>query len=380
MGKRIVVIERERTAIKPLTAIDLLHGLVSIPSLSGDEHRAVTWLCQAMETLGYDAAIDGAGNAIGTIGGGEREVLLLGHIDTVAGEIPVRIEDGVLHARGAVDAKGSLAAFVVAGAKVTLPSDVRLTVVGAVGEETFGSPGATWLSQRRQAPDAVIIGEPSGWDGLVLGYKGSLGLTATATCDVSHSAGPSPTAPELAFRFWFALQSWLAAYNEDAPPGFDTLDATLRSVHSQTDGLIDRATLEITFRLPPGTRSAWVREQVNTFARTPDLDLAWRHNAEGFRTDKRSPLVAPFLAAIRASGGTPRLKVKTGTSDMNVVGPAWNCPIVAYGPGQARFDHTPDEQIELVEYERGIGVLTAALQQISQRTDGRETRNEVRAT
>ncbi|MDQ4045692.1 MAG: M20/M25/M40 family metallo-hydrolase, partial [Chloroflexota bacterium] len=168
----------------------------------------------------------------------------------------------------------------------------------------------------------------------------------------------------------------LTEHNEDAAPGFNTLDATLRSMHSGGDGLIDRATLEITFRLPPGTVSEWVREQISTLADAPGLDLAWRLNAEGFRTDKRSPLVAPFLAAIRASGGTPRLKVKTGTSDMNVVGPVWGCPIVSYGPGDAHFDHTPNEQIDLAEYERGIDVLVAAIERIARQG----TRDEGRGT
>ena len=83
-----------------------------------------------MRALGYDAHVDGAGNAVGTRGTGEREIVLLGHIDTVPGEVPVRIEDGVLFGRGAVDAKGPLAAFVVAGALAAfqelLPDRVRV--------------------------------------------------------------------------------------------------------------------------------------------------------------------------------------------------------------------------------------------------------------
>ena len=35
---------------------------------------------------------------------------------------------------------------------------------------------------------------------------------------------------------------------------------------------------------------------------------------------------------------------------MNVVGPVWQCPILAYGPGDSSLDHTPHEQIELPEY------------------------------
>ena len=53
--------------------------------------------------------------------------------------------------------------------------------------------------------------------------------------------------------------------------------------------------------------------------------------------------------------------MKSGTSDMNVVGPAWGCPIVAYGPGDSALDHTPGEHILISEYVAAIGVLEAAL-------------------
>ncbi len=352
------------TSLATSTVVDIAAGLVEIPSLSRQESVAVTWLVEQMAMLGYDAHVDGAGNAVGSIGTGDREIMLLGHIDTVPGDVPVRIIDGVLHGRGAVDAKGPLATFVAAGARVLLPEGVRVTVIGAVGEESFGSPGATWLRDTRSAPDALIIGEPSGWDGVVLGYKGSVSLTATASCPSSHSAGPDPTAPELAFAFWQRLQQRLREHNGDTPDGFSTLNATLRSFNANSDGMIGVATLEITFRLPPGTTIAWVQEQVGLLAE--GVDLYWEPNAEAYRTDKRSPLVAPFLAAIRAAGGTPKLKVKTGTSDMNVVGPVWSCPAVAYGPGDARYDHTPDEQIPLDDLEHGVTVLTAAIERIAQ--------------
>ena len=63
----------------------------------------------------------------------------------------------------------------------------------------------------------------------------------------------------------------------------------------------------------------------------------------------------------------PGFVVKTGTSDMNVVAPVWQCPIVAYGPGDSALDHTPHEHLELDEYwtavlvlERWLRLLTAA--------------------
>ncbi|HKG25457.1 MAG TPA: M20/M25/M40 family metallo-hydrolase, partial [Thermomicrobiales bacterium] len=151
--------------------VELLHGLVAIPSLSGGETKAVAYLCQEMRARGFDAAPDEAGSAVGVIGNGRRRIVLLGHIDTVPGEIPVRIEDGVLHGRGAVDAKGPLATFVAAAAAAADRANATITVVGAVGEESIGSPGANAVA-RWPAPDYCIIGEPSGWDAVCLGYRG----------------------------------------------------------------------------------------------------------------------------------------------------------------------------------------------------------------
>ena len=70
-----------------------------------------------------------------------------------------------------------------------------------------------------------------------------------------------------------------------------------------------------------------------------------------------SVLSRAFRRAIRAQGQQPRFVTKTGTSDMNLVAPVWNCPIVAYGPGDSALDHTPDEHIDLDKYLRAIDVL-----------------------
>jgi LysW-gamma-L-lysine carboxypeptidase len=46
---------------------------------------------------------------------------------------------------------------------------------------------------------------------------------------------------------------------------------------------------------------------------------------------------------------------------MNVVGPAWACPVVAYGPGDSRLDHSPNEHLPLDDYHRAIVVLAEVL-------------------
>ena len=79
------------------------------------------------------------------------------------------------------------------------------------------------------------------------------------------------------------------------------------------------------------------------------------------RTDRSSSLARACVRAIRAAGGAPRFKLKTGTSDLNILVPAWGCPAVAYGPGDSRLDHTPDEHISITELERAVDVLDTAL-------------------
>jgi LysW-gamma-L-lysine carboxypeptidase len=46
---------------------------------------------------------------------------------------------------------------------------------------------------------------------------------------------------------------------------------------------------------------------------------------------------------------------------MNIVGPVWGCPILAYGPGDSALDHTPNECLDLAEYQRAIDVLSRVL-------------------
>src|SRR5207245_10135239 len=128
-------------------------------------------------------------NAVGETGEGPGHVARLGHSDTVPGEIPVSIEGDELVGRGAVDAKGPLAAF-IAAATQPIPG-VRVTVVGAVEEESPSSKGARHRATLA-APDWCVIGEPSGWDAVTVGDKGRLRLDVAIPRDGAHDAPPWP--------------------------------------------------------------------------------------------------------------------------------------------------------------------------------------------
>ncbi|HEY0739086.1 MAG TPA: [LysW]-lysine hydrolase [Herpetosiphonaceae bacterium] len=343
-------------------AIALLHELVAIPSVSGDERAAVEYLVGQMAALGFTASIDGAGNAVGSIGQGRPETMLLGHIDTVPGAIPVRQESGRLYGRGAVDAKGSLAAFVIAAARLHAQNRLngRIVVIGCVEEEVASSRGAHCVVDRYR-PDQCIVGEPSGWNRVTLGYKGSLRLTCRAAGPCTHSAHDHLTTPERISALWQQIAGYAAAFNAERERAFDQLLPTLLSINSGGDGLSEWAVAEISIRLPLDLLPDPLAAVVQGF--DPQVQVSIQGAVPAFQAERSSPLARALTRAIRQQSMQPSLVLKTGTADMNIVGPAWRCPIVAYGPGDAALDHTPDEHIVLDEYLLAIRVLEAALGQ-----------------
>ncbi len=386
-------------------AIKLLTQLISIPSPSKHEAEASAYLANWMNEHGLTAYVDEAGSAVGVKGDGPREILLLGHIDTFPGEVPVRREGDLLYGRGTVDAKGPLCTFAAATAQVNVPADWRVTVVGAVEEECATSKGARYVLMQRGGDDAekrrsddtrtrrheenisspprflarfasphpafCVIGEPSHWDRITLGYKGRLLLDVALRAPFSHSAGEDRLPAEQAVDFWRRVEQYCTGFNEErqATTPFNRLDPSLRHIASRDEGAFGVVEMSLGFRLPIGLELADLEQQLRQL--TQDLaegtiaTLQFSGGEPAYKSDKSNPLVRAFLQAIRAAGGEPRFVVKTGTADMNVVGPHWpNTPIVAYGPGDSSLDHTPNEHIDLNEYLRAITLLRDVLQRL----------------
>ena len=344
--------------------VTLLEQMLRIRSLSGQEEHVARFLVDEMAQLGLLAFVDGAGNAVGEVGTGPT-VVLLGHIDTVPGEIPVRIDNGRLYGRGAVDAKGPFATFIGAAARLIARHELRLrlVLVGAVEEEAASSKGAHYIVER-YAPSACIIGEPSGWDRLTLGYKGRLLIEGRWDQPMAHSAGSDIAVAERAVAFWNAVKAYSDTSNTGKQRLFDQLIPSLRAISSGSDGITDWAELTIGLRLPLDVDPDDLIQALSRHAEGGQLHF--RGGCRAYCGDKNNPLVRSFLKSVRAVGGTPGFLLKTGTSDMNVVGPTWGCPILAYGPGDSSLDHTPNEYVEIAEFERAIDVLEGALLQLQQ--------------
>ena len=343
-----------------------LIGLVKHYSPSGQELGAVEWLVGRMQTLGFDEAfVDGAGNAVGMMGDGPKQIVLLGHIDTVPGEISVR-RDGIppheiLYGRGSVDAKGPLACFVDVVAQVGALEGWQFVVIGAVDEER-DSLGARFVANKYK-PDFAIIGEPNNWDRIALGYKGSAWANVTLKREQSHSASGEQTAAEAAVDVWNIIKAFAEEYNLDKKRAFDMLLPTLRGVDSGQDSFEQWARLNIGCRLPVEIHpDAWYT-QLMEIVRNAEVEQIG-YPVPAWECEKNSLLVRAFLGGIRSQGGTPRFVYKTGTADLNVVAPVWGCPAVVYGPGDSTLDHTPNEHLSLEEYQKATEVLVETLQKL----------------
>lgn len=364
-------------------AIELVRGLVAIPSPSRNEAAASAWLADQMRAAGYERAfVDDAGNAVGELGdlNAARTIVLLGHIDTVPGNIPVRIENDLLYGRGSVDAKGSLATFVAGAARfgsaAARAAGIRVVVVGAVEEEAATSKGARFIASRFDGtndviPNACIIGEPSHWNRVTLGYKGRLLLDFTAEQPMAHTAGPDASVASVVVDFWNWVTAHAARVNKGKDKAFEQLSPSLRRfITSTNDRMHDTVDGQFAWRLPTGFDAEAFMSELAEQAKRPRgqgtktvFRLQFRGYERPWRGDRNNALARSFLAGLRTVDPSQKLGfvLKTGTSDMNVVGPAWQCPIVAYGPGDSVLDHTPNEHLPIEEYWKAVNVIEQTL-------------------
>jgi LysW-gamma-L-lysine carboxypeptidase len=250
---------------------------------------------------------------------------------------------------------------VSAAARANLHSDLRVIVVGAVEEEAATSKGARALLEYLR-PHAVIIGEPSGWNRITVGYKGRLLLDYRLQRALGHSAGPRTGVCEEAVAFWQQVKAYAAQWNTDRDRMFDQLAPSLRAIRSSSDGLCEQVSMTLGFRLPEAIDIDDLQAKLRALGQ--DADQRFRGREVAYRAPKNTHLVRAFLRTIRGQGERPVFQVKSGTSDMNVVGPVWQCPILAYGPGDSSLDHTPHEHIDLAEYHAAIRVLQSVLESI----------------
>lgn len=328
------------------------------------------FLQPTMNERGYSTSRDEIGNLIGRIGTGRTKVLLLGHLDTVEGEIPVREKDGKLYGRGAVDAKSALATFIEVGSEFEDSGGLEIRVVGVVEEETSSKGAYEYLDATKPGykPDYAVVGEPSGWEGITLGYRGSIRLNYSLNKPKAHHGKGAPLPAEEALTFFRKIKS---NFNPDAPD-FHSTSVRLTDIRTESEPFQESVTMKLDIRTSPGFNKKDLDEFIKEHSHQASVDITGL--IPPVRSSKKTRLVSAFIGGVREAGGTPRFKFKTGTADMNILAKNWDSPVIAYGPGDSSLDHTPDEHIDLNELSRARRVLTGALKRLNSQG------GEVRAT
>jgi LysW-gamma-L-lysine carboxypeptidase len=264
-----------------------------------------------------------------------KDILLLGHMDTVPGELPVDQDDEKITGRGAADAKGPLCAALSALEKHPELWD-KVSLI-AVPDEEGPSIAARFITDNWDQRPCIIL-EPSTWQGITISYMGRLFVKCETTCPPSHSGHKKPFAAEELISTWNSLSKkhWVR----------------IRSITgNETKGTM---MLDIRFR---NEDPAEILKMIPKNIKVELLERTMPYTAS-----KNSILTRTFLTAVREAGGKPVFKNKTGTSDMNVLGAKWkDAPMLAYGPGDGNLGHTNDEYIVLEDYLKGIEVYEKAL-------------------
>ncbi len=354
--------------------VRLLSKIIGTDSPSGVESLLARKLAVEMRNIGYRVRRDKIGNVIGEVGGKGPRILLCGHLDTVPGRVPFLQKGGRIYGRGAVDAKSSLAAMIVGCALACRHSpSFRGTVAGVVEEETT-SAGIKGLMSNAGPWDMAIFGEPSGTSNIIIGYKGSLNVEVVCSTPGGHSSSPwlSRNSLEEAFGFWELLRESLL--DNDAVTKFESLTGSMTQLKTSegANTIPSCARMTIDVRIPPH------RTLFDTTRRIEKLASEYQSSREDLKLDVSfanetipyvgltdSILVSAFRGAIRrVTGKQVQLVKKTGTSDMNHLAEKASVPMIAYGPGDSRLDHTDRESISIAEYLQSIDVFTAAIQRL----------------
>ncbi len=356
-------------------AVELLKKALELYTPSRQESPLANLLAEkASQELGFEHVhIDDIGNVIATKGYGRPIILLCGHMDTVPGQIPVKISDGFLYGRGASDAKSSLIAMLLA-ASMAQRAYGTVAFAGVVDEEG-NATGIRNLVRSKIDADYAIFGEPSGIENITIAYKGRLALKIS--CDVGNSAHAS--APSLAknaieemYDIWGSIKN--SVNNIGSKNGKTGVSCCLTEIDGGSSHNVTPAKCKMTIdvRIPThmttGDVLGMLDKAIGDMATKRGIKASYRleDRTEPFEADHTSPLVRSLvLGVLDVRGKRPMLIKKTGTGDMNVLGNAFNIPVVTYGPGDPHSSHTVDEKVSIEEYVSSIEVLKRTLYHLS---------------
>ncbi len=282
-----------------------------------------------------------------------------GHLDVVppgegwtTGAFAPQVRGGLLYGRGAVDMKGSIAAFVAAVAQTESDGQLTMLITGdEEGEADFGTREIIKrLIAHDNVPDLCLVGEPTSvtrlGDTIKIGRRGSTNIWITVPGVQGHVAYPhlaDNPVPKLV-RILSAIDALvLDAGNDWFQPS--NIEMTEIEVGNPAGNVIPKqARARISIRFNDQQTGDALVAQISALARAivPDVVVSGKVYGEAFLTPP-GRLSATISAAILAhTGQAPELSTTGGTSDARFLSKL--CPVVEFGLRNATM-HKLDEAV-----------------------------------
>lgn len=359
----------------PGGVVSLLQDLVRIPSHE-NESAVVELLCSRLRAQGIPfqtrlVGPEGRSNVVATWGRGERSLIFNSHMDTVApGEasgwkcppFAAEIRDGRLYGRGSADAKGPLAAMVVAFESIARERpDLRgrLVLTAVAYEEQSGLGTQAEVAAGTRA-DAAVVGEPTGLQ-VCVAHKGVLRLRVSTHGRAAHASEPweGDNAISRMTAVLAALEGLAAriAGRRDPLLGPATLVPTMIEGGIGRNVVPPACSLLLDRRLLPAEGGEQARVEVEAVVAPLGCTVEQITLVEPAATPADAAIVRTALGARTAMLGDPSQAVGFGACcDMSFLRNDGAIPTVILGPGSLSQAHKSDEHIEVGELERAVEV------------------------
>lgn len=320
-------------------AVALLEELVAIPSVTGDEARVMDFLASRLRQSGLSVETPevspGRRNLFAHTHEGPVDVVFTTHADTVPPFFPPRREGGVLFARGACDAKGSLAAQAVAVEELAREG-LGAALLVLVGEER-GSDGALAANRDPRGGRYLVGGEPTE-NRFVAGSKGCLRIRAEARGTSGHSSAPGSGRSAVLPLLDFLADLRGAALPADSVFGETTMNIGVLEAGTAPNVIADRARAEVLFRT--GEPIERLLSRIGPAAKgRVSLEIPYRSERIHLRVPRGEP--EPW-------------DIVSFACDLPLL-PAWGDPILV-GPGSILDAHAAEEKVELSEIEEAVSL------------------------
>ena len=316
--------------------VPLARALIDIDSTTGREAEASAWLARWLRSRRYQVTEqpvrDGRFNILATVDAEPPQVVLSTHIDCVPPFFPSREEQDVLYGRGACDAKGVLAAQLVALETLRGAGEGRVGLLVVVGEER-GSDGARLANTTPCGNRYLINGEPTD-NRLGVATRGVYRVRLQASGRAAHTS--QPHCGESAID---KLVDALVELRGLPLPDDATLGRTFYTVALVSGGIAPNV-------VPPSAEA-----EVNFRTVGPASAVRAALAPIESRVAVEDVIEVPPVALMTLPGF--ETAVFTFTTDVPLL-TAWGTPLL-FGPGSVLVAHTDEECVRIGDLQDAVG-------------------------